>query len=1309
MAVSDIRLHGNWQALCMVRSNHEAWASGYGPAHGYYQEEPDNPQEEADLAYPWQYLGQASARKMVMTSTETGVLLKTDGTVWVTGENQDFSFGNTLGLGSRNDTWNAAGTAYTWVRIPGLSGIVDIEAGEWAVFALKDDGRLYGWGDGRGYEFNSSGTNANIPTQVHGLDDVADFSLGSGPCAVVREGGTLWTWGQDVNGSLGQGVASLAFVDHPVQVDSGVDRVEIGLFHTLYRKSNGSMWGMGPGGSIGAGDNSDYSTPVSITGPGNVTNFSCGEGWSIAINAATGRIWTVGANGSLQLARASLEGAHADTWGLLEGEGGAPVVAVDVHAAPINGVYVTEDCAVFAWGQNAGQIGDYRYWVFEQGVPQQILKNLEFGHDEWDGNIIDYAQTMQVFEYDSVVLTDTGKIYQWGGNLSDDDYNNVDESGYARPRPTLIATVPGAVKIGTIPGVIYLLKDDGTVWRMGYVPDPDWEAIAELDFSSLGTTRVATEFEQVPGLTDMVDISTNGDFHVAVQDSDGVVWGIGFGRFGALGMNAIRPDEDQPWKTYAPDGVEIDASGAVASMSGGKMQTDIWGIFCAYEPIGIHHTGAFNTGARLHESSHFTLIPDLYWPGASGFVNVWIHDSSNAFPQVTDDYGIGYSHGVYIIGGECYVAGGNSTGMQGNGTTQSSAGLLGEAYWYDDDLSGSAMEPFAEPSAVCFKDTSNPISDFVEVLAVGQSGTLVRRASGEVWGWGTSPGFLGDPTLPYEATGGVGLFSSNGGWPIHVPFWDDFESIYMTWGGGLAQDNDGQLWGWGDALQAGQGFDEGIGFYSPPVPVWPGEPIITGDNYLFACDDPAGEGGDDGGGGVPTEGQPPDTTPNPPRPPVDGPMVPVPPPAGGGCRASMDGPSSCNYNVPIDPDFEEPDFPLPGDFPVFPEEFPEFPEPEMPTFDVEFPQFPNFCGPPDFGQLGACKPAPGTNHMPGGRDRKGRRGTTVGWIKVGGPTYGKDDQTFNQDFPPDPDTGELPEDPDTGEPVVPPQRCWPADSSIMTAITTILLDLGVSPLQIVWEIGPEYDKSFGPHCFPESTGMMDAARWLAAKLMLRIIDEGEPSFKVFIGPPTHRPQSQVFTYQDQYYPGISTDPPFSGIAHGYSGSEAYFAVKVWGSHLSQPAWAIVDTPFSRQDPTNILEIQVGPNHTFAEAQEVAYFRAALIRRAAVSVQVTVPYNENHFMRDTLILQVPSAAYQETFSIFGKQSEVTVEAKAHILTGVLPATLAELDQFPDLLEDPEPVGVAFLDWPDMRAETKRKGEARMNGQMARRQRRKALYW
>lgn len=1323
MALSDVRLGGNWEGLCMVRSNGEAWAVGYGPSNGHYSEVewPQTgltPPFDTDLLYPWGYLGQSNVKKMVMTSQFTGIILKADGTVWVTGANEGSGAQSSLGLGSRQDTWNTAGTAYTWVKIPGLGGIVDIEAGEYTVMALKDDGRLFGWGYGGDFQLNPAGTDANTPTLVHGLDDVVDFSIGWNHVAVVRDGGSLWTWGIDGHGGLGQGIAHDFLVDHPVQIDTGVDRVETGLYHTLYRKTTGQLWGAGSGLAIGAGDVADHAIPIQLTGPGLVTNFSAGEDWSIAINASNARVWTVGDNNDQQLGRASLAGASSETWGLLEGPTGAPVTAVDVVAAPVMGMYVRDDCAVFSWGQNDnGAAGTKDWWLFENAVPQQIIKNTDYDYDAWDGNVIDYDQANTPFDWNSVILTDTGAIYQWGANMTQADYDLVNaaeqpgdpgyDSGVANEYPTLIDTFPGAIRIGCIGSLMYVIKNDGTLWRKGTVSDPDLTQIVLGNLSTAGRGYLTDGWEQVPGLSNITDISCGGDTHALVQDGDGVCYAIGWSRWGACGFNAFYDEGTKHYMTWAPDGVLVDAAGAVAFMSGGKIQTDWHGCYCAYPPLGLHHTGLWNVGAAYHEHATDACVrvfPSDWFNGLNNVVSWW---TTNAFPTTYTDYGIGFMHGVYIVSGVATVSGLNNGAEIGNGTSQNGLTLGNEAWWSDDDLTnipGVTLEPFDEPGPICFKGTNTPISDFTEVLSVGYSGMFLRRANGEVWGWGGFPDSLGDPSLPYEPTAdnatSDGFQATNGGWAIHIPFWDDFTSINMNYYGGLALRDDGQPFGWGDSIQAGQGYADGSAYVSPPQPIFPGEPVVTAGNALFACDDPLENGGG-GDEGPPVDGEPPDTIPNEPLSPPGPGVVPVPPPVGGGCKASMDGPSSCNFDVPIIGPIPMPDDEI--EFPEFEDpELPDFTPPDFPIDEIEIPEFSIDCFLPDFGNLSECKPKAGTGGgLPGGRDNKGRRGSGHGGIKLGGPTYKKRRQTFNQWFPHDPDTGEPVEDPDTGEPVIPPQRSWPAGSSVMTAIMVILLDLGISPLKIIFEIGPEWDKTFGPKTFPETTPMFAAAEWLAQLIMCRIIDEGSPTGNIYIGPPTHHPHSQTWTFMD-YFPNPEGNPPFFNIVHGYSGTEAYFAVKVWGAHFSPPKFALVDTIFAN-DPQNLLEIEVGPDYSPGDAQDLANYRAALIRQAAVSVQITVPYNEGYFMRDEMVVQSTLRGEQETYTIFGKQSDIGLEGNTHILTGVLPATLEMLANFPDVLEDPEPVGLAFLEAPEagrfaIRPETKRKAEGRVQRQL-----------
>jgi hypothetical protein len=96
----------------------------------------------------------------------------------------------------------------------------------------------------------------------------------------------------------------------------------------------------------------------------------------------------------------------------------------------------------------------------------------------------------------------------------------------------------------------------------------------------------------------------------------------------------------------------------------------------------------------------------------------------------------------------------------------------------------------------------------------------------------------------------------------------------------------------------------------------------------------------------------------------------------------------------------------------------------------------------------------------------------------------------------------------------------------------------------------------------------------------------------------------------------------------------------------------------------------------ADAQDLAAFRAAEIRRDTVSVQVVVPYSSEYYLRDNMAIQAPDRGFQETYVITGKESDVSPAGWFHILTGMLPATLAELNAFPAVTDEYDAVEGGF---------------------------------
>lgn len=94
-------------------------------------------------------------------------------------------------------------------QIPGLSGIMAIAAGPGYALALKSDGTVYAWGDNAyGQLGNGTKTETYVPVQVIGLTGITQISAGRLHGAAVTEDGGLYMWGNNNRGQLGDGTTT---------------------------------------------------------------------------------------------------------------------------------------------------------------------------------------------------------------------------------------------------------------------------------------------------------------------------------------------------------------------------------------------------------------------------------------------------------------------------------------------------------------------------------------------------------------------------------------------------------------------------------------------------------------------------------------------------------------------------------------------------------------------------------------------------------------------------------------------------------------------------------------------------------------------------------------------------------------------------------------------------------------------------------------------------------------------------------------------------------------------------------------------
>ena len=223
--------------------------------------------------------------------TEMGAAIKTNGTLWTWGKNEN----GELGLDDRgpgNSTARSSptqvGTDTTWLSVSGGQ----------SVSALKTDGTLWVWGDNSrgqlGLNQNSgqyAGSYAkSSPTQVGTETNYSQISTGQKGQWAIKTDGTLWGWGENGFGQLGQNQAQSPSNDYnrssPVQVGTNTNwqQVQAGADMTIALKTDGTLWSWGSNqtGSLGLNENDIYySSPTQIPGTNWITGIkNNSNGWA---------------------------------------------------------------------------------------------------------------------------------------------------------------------------------------------------------------------------------------------------------------------------------------------------------------------------------------------------------------------------------------------------------------------------------------------------------------------------------------------------------------------------------------------------------------------------------------------------------------------------------------------------------------------------------------------------------------------------------------------------------------------------------------------------------------------------------------------------------------------------------------------------------------------------------------------------------------------------------------------------------------------------------------------------------------------
>jgi alpha-tubulin suppressor-like RCC1 family protein len=336
---------------------------------------------------PSQVVGVVGVRQ-VAAGGRHSLALRDDGTVWAWGQ-------TTISAGS-----SSAGIVGGLANVVQLSA-GGSDAGGQSSAAVRSNGALYTWGDNTQGQLGrpAEGSSASLVPAAVALSDVRRVSAGASHMLAVRGDGTVWAWGANQSGQLGPaspdfcGGPNVPCARNPIQVPglTGTVAVAAGGAHSLALRSDGTVWAWGDNsqGQLGDGTTANRAVPAMVPGLPPIAEIAAGggaftcqdvssapDGHSVA-RANDGSVWTWGAN----LSGAVGDGSYARR------QVPRPVAgisnAISISAGGRHTAIVGADGTVLTFGcSEYGQLGDGT--VASRSAPVVVLR--ENGAGSIDAN-----------------------------------------------------------------------------------------------------------------------------------------------------------------------------------------------------------------------------------------------------------------------------------------------------------------------------------------------------------------------------------------------------------------------------------------------------------------------------------------------------------------------------------------------------------------------------------------------------------------------------------------------------------------------------------------------------------------------------------------------------------------------------------------------------------------------------------------------------------------------------------------------------------------------------------------------------------
>jgi alpha-tubulin suppressor-like RCC1 family protein len=334
------------------------------------------------------------------------IAIKDDSTLWSWGYNTDGSVGDGTTIARSSPVQISTGS---WQFI---STTTDTGATSRTSYAIRDNGTLWLWGsNSSGQLGDGTSNNRSSPVQL-GLDTWRFVTGSLLTTAAIRTDYTLWMWGNNTSGKLGD--STTVAKNSPIQVAGSWSQVSIGGYasHVVALDMSGRLftWGFGAAGQLGSGTAASRSSPLQV-GTLSYISVAAGTSMTAAIDFSNRLyVWGAGTAGNLgdgtTVGKSSPIQIAADKQWLSVVIGGDRVTAI------------TTDKQIWMWGSNVyGAFGDntttYRsspvqISAFTPNYP--LSSPTQVGTSNW-------SDITAGSDFTAAIRTN-GSLYAWGNNAS---------------------------------------------------------------------------------------------------------------------------------------------------------------------------------------------------------------------------------------------------------------------------------------------------------------------------------------------------------------------------------------------------------------------------------------------------------------------------------------------------------------------------------------------------------------------------------------------------------------------------------------------------------------------------------------------------------------------------------------------------------------------------------------------------------------------------------------------------------------------------------------------------------------------------